>query len=338
MTLSKYRMPAEWALHEGTMIQWPVASSMVWPENYEELQQAYVQVILAAAAFEKVWVLVNEEDYEGLQGRFGDQVSLLVVPHNDAWARDSGPTYVIDSDGQRRGVSWSFNAWGEKYKPYDLDNGLAIKFMEQLKHPYVQVPMVMEGGSIHVDGAGTLLTTEECLLNPNRNPEMSRDEIEILLKEALGVSQFIWLKQGLFGDETDGHIDNIACFAKEGTIVIQTCHDIEDPNSQIAKDALDTLAKARDAKGNPLEVIEIPQPPARYYKGERLTLSYLNYYLVNGGLLLPVFGGDAVEADQKAKAILQSVFPDRKIVPIDGMGLIKEGGNIHCITQQVPKV
>jgi agmatine deiminase len=196
--------------------------------------------------------------------------------------------------------------------------------------------MVLEGGSIHVDGEGTLLSTKECLLNSNRNPKLTQSEIEAVIKEELNISTFIWLNNGLDGDETDGHIDNIACFAKPGVILIQTCHDKGNPNYSITKECLDILSKAKDAQGRKVSIIEIPNPPIRYYQGKSLTLSYLNFYLVNDGLILPIFGGDAKESDKQAEEVLHSVYPDRQIVKINGMGLIKEGGNVHCITQQMP--
>jgi agmatine deiminase len=235
------------------------------------------------------------------------------------------------------GINWIFNAWGEKYKPYDLDNAVAEKLLEHFHVPRIDVPIVLEGGSIHVDGEGTLLTTQQCLLNPNRNPGLTRGQIEEILKKYLNVSKIIWLKRGLFGDETDGHIDNVACFAKPGVILLQTCYDKEDPNYEITQENLEILRQATDAKGRKLEIIEIKQPPARFYNGERLTLSYLNFYFVNNGIILPTFGGDASVTDKMAEETLQRLYPDRKIVSVDGMPLIKEGGNVHCITQQMPE-
>jgi agmatine deiminase len=234
-------------------------------------------------------------------------------------------------------VNWKFNAWGEKYTPYELDDHVAPLILEQLNVPRFDAPLVLEGGSIHVDGEGTLLTTEECLLNLNRNPHLTRKEIEEEVKKYLNVSQIIWLKRGLDGDETDGHIDNIACFAAPGKIMIQVCDDPQDPNYEITVESLEILSKATDAKGRRIEVIKIPQAPYREHNGHRLTLSYLNFYIVNGGIILPVFGEDAVETDKEAERILQEAFPNHKVVPVDGMPLIKEGGNIHCITQQMPK-
>jgi agmatine deiminase len=233
-------------------------------------------------------------------------------------------------------VNWQFNAWGERFPHSELDNEVAPKILEYYGVPIINAPFVLEGGSIHVDGEGTLLTTQECLLNKNRNPQLSKEELEEKVKYHLGVSKIIWLKRGLYGDETDGHIDNVACFAKPGVILLQTCSDPEDPNYEITMENLEILNNAEDACGRKLEIIRIPQPPVRYYEDIRLTLSYLNFYMVNHGIILPVFGGDADKTDEEAKKILNQVFPDRKIVTVDGMALIKEGGNVHCITQQVP--
>lgn len=333
---SAYYMPAEWELHERTFIEWPVRSSLVFPENYEEVSRGYANVIRAILEFEKVTVLVNEDSEEYAKTFCGREAEFLIIPHNDGWCRDNGPTFLWDRDKKLSAVNWRFNAWGERFPHYEIDNEVAPKILEYYGISYRNAPIVLEGGSIHVDGEGTLLTTRECLLNKNRNPKLSRDEIETEVKRQVGVTKIIWLNHGLFGDETDGHVDNVACFAKPGVILIQTCSDPEDPNYEITLENLEILKDTEDACGRKMQIIEIPQPPARYYQGIRLTLSYLNFYMVNQGIILPVFGGNAIETDQKAEEILAKVFPDRRIVTVDGMALIKEGGNVHCITQQMP--
>lgn len=334
---NRYYMPAEWERHERTFIEWPVKASLIWPENYAEVCAGYASVIRAVSEFEPVTVIVNEDTKKEAEKLCENHAEFLTIAHNDAWCRDNGPTFVWNHEKVLSAVNWKFNAWGEKYKPYDLDNEVAPQVLDYLQVPYWNVPIVLEGGSIHVDGEGTLLTTEQCLLNKNRNSKLTKEQIEKYLKDYLKVSSILWLKQGLFGDETDGHIDNVACFAKPGVILIQTCHDHNDPNYEITQENLDILSKATDAKGRSFEIIEIPQPPIRYYQGERLTLSYLNFYFVNGGIILPVFGGDASETDRKAEEILKNMFQERRIVSVDGMALIKEGGNVHCITQQMPE-
>lgn len=331
-----YYMPAEWEEHERTLIEWPIKESLVWPDNYKEVCQGYADVARAISEFEKVTMLVNENCVDAAKKLCGEKVELLIIPHNDGWCRDNGPTFLWNKAKQLSAVNWKFNAWGERFLPYDLDNEVAPKVLSHFNIPYRNADIVLEGGSIHVDGEGTLLTTEECLLNKNRNPHLTREEIEEEVKQYTGVSKIIWLKKGLFGDETDGHVDNVACFAKPGVILIQTSSDPKDENYERSRENLEILNRITDACDRKLEIIQIPQPPARFYEDIRLTLSYLNFYMVNQGIILPVFGGDAKETDQRAKDILQMVFPKRRIVTVDGMPLIKEGGNIHCITQQMP--
>jgi agmatine deiminase len=333
----KYYMPAEWELHERTIVEWPVEASLCWPENYDKVVEIYGKMINGIAQFEPVTVIVNKETLKEAQGVCKGEIDFVVIPHDDAWARDNGPTFVVNQEGGIAGISWQFNAWGEKYSPYNLDNEVSSKLLHSLNIPEIVVPIILEGGSIHVDGEGTLLATKECLLNKNRNRDLSCEEIEEVLKKQLNVSKIIWLNRGLYGDETDGHIDNIACFAKPGTVLIQTCHDKNDLNYQITKENLSILEKATDAQGRKLTIIEMPTPPMRQYNNKRLTLSYLNFYFVNGGLILPVFGEEAVHTDEKAETILKSIFPDREIYSIHSIELIKEGGNVHCITQQMPR-
>ncbi len=334
--INNYFMPAEWEKHERTFLEWPVKSSLVWPDNYEEVCVGYSEIAKAISEFEAVTMLVNEDSATEAKRLCGDRIEYLEIPHNDAWCRDNGPTFLRDEERHVSAVNWKFNAWGEKYPHFILDNEVAPKLLVHFKIPYKDVPIVLEGGSIHVDGEGTLLTTKECLLNKNRNPHLTQEQIENEVRQALNVSKIIWLNRGLSGDETDGHVDNIACFAKPGVIIMQTCEDPGDDNYEITKENLSILENSTDARGRKPLIIKIPQPPVRYYQGERLTLSYLNFYFVNQGIILPIFGGDAADTDRKAKEVLGEVFPDRKIVTINGMSIIKEGGNVHCITQQMP--
>jgi len=335
-----YQMPPEWAEHSRTIVSWPVQASMVYPDEYEETCGAYADMVRAIAEFEPVTVLVNPEDMDAVSGLFGGngRIECLAVEHNDSWVRDNGPTFITSvEDGSLAGVNWKFNAWGGKYAPWDLDDAVAVKVLEHYGVKRFDAPLVMEGGSFHVDGEGTLITTEECLLNPNRNPELSREEIEAYLQKYLNVNKVIWLRRGLDGDETDGHVDNIACFAAPGKVILQVCGDPEDANYAITQENLKILREAVDAKGRQLEVIPIAQPPYREHNGHRLTLSYINFYFVNGGIILPVFGADAEETDRLAEEKLREVFPERAVRRVDGMGIIREGGNVHCATQQIPK-
>ncbi|GKU77487.1 agmatine deiminase family protein [Paenibacillus sp. L3-i20] len=333
-----YRMPAEWATHERTFISWPVQDSMVYPEHYEQVTAGYAEIITAMSEFEPVTVIVNPDDMEKVSALFAgnDVVNCLPIEHNDAWLRDNGPTFLLNEQDELAGVNWGFNAWGGKYSPWDLDDAVAPQILKHVGVKQFDAPLVMEGGSIHSDGEGTLLTTEECLLNTNRNPELSREQIEAHVKSFVNVNEIIWLKRGLSGDETDGHVDNIACFAAPGKVILQVCNDPADDNYEITQENLRILENAIDAKGRKLTIIPIEQPPLREFDGQRLTLSYLNFYFVNGGIILPVFGGAAEETDRKAEQVLAAAFPDRKIRTVNGMAIISEGGNVHCTTQQMP--
>ncbi|WP_100489088.1 agmatine deiminase family protein [Sporolactobacillus pectinivorans] len=334
-----FRMPAEWEVHERTFISWPVRESMCYPENYERVCSGYANFARAVAEFEPVTIIVNPNEAEQVEDLFScSDITVLPIPHDDSWIRDNGPTFLIDSKGSRSGINWRFNAWGEKYRPWDLDDRVAAAVLEHFHVRQFDSPLVLEGGSIHVDGAGTLLTTEQCLLNPNRNPQLDRERIENELKKFLNIQKVIWLKNGLSGDETDGHVDNIACFAAPGKVLIQVCDDPCDDNCAITRENLGILEQETDAAGRKIEVIPIPQPPERKFQDSRLTLSYLNFYLCNDGVILPVFGREAEKTDHEAEKILSRAFPDRRIKTIDGMAIIKEGGNIHCSTQQMPAV
>ncbi|NLY42375.1 MAG: agmatine deiminase family protein [Clostridiaceae bacterium] len=330
-----FKMPAEWVKHSRTIMAWPVVEAE-WPGPMEEILEAYSDAVKKIASFEPILMIVKPELKEQLK-KYCDinNIDTLEIINDDSWTRDNGPTIVANDKGEIAGINWMFNAWGGKY-PYENDNMVAPKALDFLGIPRFDAPLVMEGGSIHVDGEGTLLTTEECLLNKNRNPNLTREQIELILKQYLNVEKIIWLKKGLFGDDTDGHIDNVACFAKPGVIILQTCSDPDDPNYERTKENIEILRNATDAKGRRFEIIQIEQPQPVDYNGIRLTLSYINFYFVNGGIILPTFGGKNASRDKDAESILKSVFPDRKIVTINGLPLARGGGNIHCLTQQVP--
>lgn len=332
-----YKMPAEWSSHQRTFISWPVQESMCYPEEYENVYRGYAEIIDAVAEFEPVTVIVNPEDTK-IANRYITTANMdyLPIKHNDAWLRDNGPTFIRNEEGVLAAINWHFNAWGGKYSPWDLDEEVAPQILRRMGVKCFNAPLVMEGGSIHVDGEGTMLTTEECLLNPNRNPELKGEIIEENLRQYLGIKKVIWLKRGLSGDETDGHVDNIACFAAPRKIIMQICDDPADTNFEITRENLQILQTSRDARGRELEIITIPQPPLMSYNHRRLTLSYLNFYFVNGGIILPVFGGNAQETDRQAVARLSATFPHRRIRTVNGMAIIREGGNVHCMTQQMP--
>ncbi len=329
-----FKMPPEWEKHMGTFMEWPIKEAL-WPEPYEEVLNAFADVAKKISGFEPVIMIARPDLAEQAAKYCGEDIKIVEMVHDDSWMRDNGPTFIKNDKGELAGINWMFNAWGGKY-PYKNDNLVASKLLQSLEIPCFDASIVMEGGSIHVDGEGTLLATEECLLNKNRNPHLTRSEIEDTLKNYLGIEKIIWLKNGLYGDDTDGHIDNVACFARPSTILIQTTSNPDNPNYHRSVENLKTLRDAKDAKGRSFEIIEIEQPEEGYYEDAYLTLSYLNFYFVNGGIIMPVFGGKYSETDKKAEETLKKTFPDRKIVTVNGMPIIRGGGNVHCITQQMP--
>jgi agmatine deiminase len=329
-----FHMPAEWAPHERCWMGWPCRGSL-WGDGLEAARDAYAAVARVIAEFEPVTMLANAAELGGARARCGEGVACQAMPLDDSWLRDTGPTFVIDRRGGIAGIDWRFNAWGEKFLPYDQDALLAERLLGQLGVKRYAPPLVLEGGSIHVDGEGTLLTSEECLLNPNRNPGLDRAGIEELLRGTLGVEAFVWLGQGLDKDDTDGHVDNIACFVAPGIVMAVTCDDPADPNHAILADNLARLKKARDARGRALEVVELPLPrEPRHVGGQRLALSYVNYYIANGGIVMPSFG-DAHDA--LAREIVARAFPDRRVMQVPAGDVLVGGGGIHCITQQQPR-
>ena len=329
-----FKMPPEWEKHSRTFMEWPVKEA-IWPEPFEEILPVFADIVQKIDSFEPVTLIARPELADEAARFCGTGIEILPLEHNDSWMRDNGPTFLTNSRGEVAGINWIFSGWGGKFLAED-DNRVASKLLHHFAVPCFDLPIVMEGGSFHVDGEGTLLTTEECLLNSNRNPNLSKADIEYFLKQSLNVSQIIWLKKGWIGDDTDGHVDNLACFARPGVIVTQVCNDPADPNYEISEANLKIMKAAMDARGRKFEIIQIEQPPADYYLDNRLTLSYLNFYFVNGGIILPQFGGKALENDQRAKDILQQLFPKRKIVTINGSVIARGGGNVHCLTQQMP--
>lgn len=330
-------MPAEWAPHKRCWMAWPCRTEL-WGEGLDVARAAYTQVAEVIAGFEPVTMIANGEEIAEVSLRCGSGsgVACLPLAHDDSWLRDNGPTFVVNGKGGVAGVDWGFNAWGDEYDNYENDAAVAGAILKHLDLPAYKAPMVLEGGSIHVDGEGTLLTTEQCLLNPNRNPDLSREQIERHLRAHLGVRQVIWLGQGLADDETDGHIDNLACFATPGVVLAQSTDDPDDGNYAALQDNLARLRAAKDAAGRALEVIEMPQPArCMGQDGRRLALSYINFYIANGGVVMPSFE-DA--KDEAAFAIVSQCFPDRKVVQVPLLDVVCGGGGIHCITQQQPAV
>ena len=328
-------MPAEWHPHKRCWMAWPCRADM-WGEHLDAAREAYAEVAKTIAEFEPVTMIANPEDVAEVSLRCGANVGALPLDLDDSWARDIGPSFLIDGKGGLAGVDWGFNAWGGKYDDYGKDAVLAKALLAHLDVPRYQAPLVLEGGSIHVDGEGTLLTSEQCLLNPNRNPKLTPTEIEGHLRDHLGVREIVWLGQGLVDDETDGHIDNLACFLKPGAVAALTTNDPEDANYEALQDNLKRLRAARDAKGRELEIVEIEQPaPAIDDDGRRLSRSYINFYMANGGIVMPSFEDPK---DGPAHAAISKCFPEREVRRVPAGDIVRGGGGIHCITQQQPDV
>jgi agmatine deiminase len=331
-----FYMPGEWHPHKRCWMSWPGEitgdGGRVAPARLTS-----ASVAAAVARFEPVIMLANDADVVHARTLCGSPVEVQAAPIDDGWFRDNGPSFVIDGEGGMIGVNWDFNGWGVKPGiPFARDRAVTKLILEREGITRVAAPMILEGGSFHVDGEGTLLTTEQCLLNPNRNPHLSRGEIEEHLKNYLGVDKVIWLKQGVVDDMTDGHIDLLAAFVAPGVVLALGCDDSADANYIAIQANLEILRGGRDAKSRKFEVIELPQPPAAYNEvtGTRLGLSHLNFYLANGGVILPVF--DEPKSDGVARGIFREVFRDLEIVPERSRDLLYAGGNIHCITQQEP--
>lgn len=332
----RFAMPAEWERHARTWMQWP-CRARAWgtPENMALARQAYGEVARAIARFEPVTMVVRPQDKNEAQLVLGSKVRLFEAPIDDSWCRDSGPTFLTNGEGGRAGIQWRFNAWGAKYVPFDSDASVATKILKSMDLRVYEGPLTVEGGALHVDGQGTLLVTEQCLLNENRNPELTRQQIEARLALYLGVLRIIWLGEGLKEDETDGHIDNVACFAPGGRVILTMPRDRSDPNYPAMSDNLAKLLQVSNAAGRQFEVVELPMPYEIRHRhdGTRLEMNYTNFYLPNGAVIMPAFGD---KGDEEARRILADVFPDREIVQLDANAIVEGGGGIHCITQQEP--
>jgi agmatine deiminase len=345
-----FRMPAEFEPHSGCWMLWPERPDN-WRARARPAQQAFAAVAAAIARFEPVTMGVSARQYSPARASLPPQVRLVELSSDDAWMRDVGPTFLTNDVGELRGVDWLFNAWGGIYEPHRLDDEIARKVLEIERAARYRAPFVNEGGAIHVDGQGTALVTEQCLLNRNRNPTLSRARIELLLRRYLGVQSIIWLGEGVVNDETSGHIDNLACFARPGEVCLTWCDDPRDPQQRVSLDAYERLMTARDAHGRRLRVHKLPAPGPLYMTrreaagiahtrgirrleaGQRLAGSYVNFYLANGALILPLLDS---RTDGRVRRILRRVFPGRRIVGVAAREILLGGGNVHCITQQQP--
>jgi agmatine deiminase len=331
-----YAMPAEWTPHARTWMCWPSRLD-VWggPEGLLRAKQAMARVARAISTFEPVTIAVRPEDAAEPKLATANKVETFEVPIDDSWARDSGPTFVTGADG-KAAVSWQFNAWGNKYHPYAEDAAFAGRIAHRLNTKLYLAPMVCEGGAIHVDGEGTLLTCEQTLLNVNRNPNLTQQEVEETLALYTGARKIVWLGEGFSDDETDGHVDNITCFAGPGRVIVGVPASKSHPDTEPVKEAIRRLKAARDAHGRAFEIIEVQQPKklGKDYRGRTHQASYINFYLCNGGLVMPSFDDPN---DEKAREILAQAFPGRDILQVDALDIVEGGGGIHCITQQEPE-
>ncbi len=361
-SIDGYHMPGEFEPHEGCVMIWPVRPGS-WPNGGAEAKEAFCRIAYAISQSEKVWMLCDHDHVNEVRTAFEKakitNAQILEIETDDAWARDVGPTCVVKKGQAVRGIDWCFNAWGGEtdglYAHWDKDNAAAAKICDALGIDcYDARDFVLEGGSIHSDGEGTVIVTEACLLSKGRNPKMSKADIENELKEYLGAEKIIWLPNGIYNDETNEHVDNVCAFVKPGEVVLAWTEDVNDPQFLLSCKDLAVLERETDAKGRKFMVhkLPIPKKPVCITEeelegfvfeegedvrevGERLAASYVNFYISNGGVLVPQFGD---ENDGIAVEMLQKLFPDREVCPIYARPIIVGGGNIHCITQQIPKL
>lgn len=335
-----YQMPAEWEPHQGTWLAWPHNKDH-WPGKIDTIPPVYRSIVEALVRGEEnIFLCVNdasmEQEARDVLGSMlvnSGKVFFYHIPTNSSWFRDHGPIFVRDNRGGLVVTDWIFNAWGRKYPPWDLDDKVPKQIAELFHLSCLQPGIVLEGGSIEVNGKGTLLTTEQCLLNPNRNPDLDRGEIESYLARYLGVSDVIWLKQGIVGDDTDGHVDDIARFVAPSTVVCCLETKPEDENYHALRENYQRLQIMKDQDGHLFNLIALPMPEPVIFQGERLPASYANFYIANKAVIVPIFRS---HRDTEALQILQKVFPTREVIGIDCVDLVWGLGAIHCLTQQQP--
>lgn len=340
--LTGFHFPAEWAPHTATWLSWPHKEAS-WPGKIVTIYQPYCEFIKAVSAGELVRINVADEQMaafakEQLQlvGADLKRIEFFEFPTNDAWCRDHGPAFLINRDTQEKIiVDWGYNAWGNKYPPYDLDDVIPTKIAQHFDIPVYHPGIVMEGGSVDFNGKGTVLTTTACLLNKNRNTHLNQQQIEAYLQNYYGATQILWLGDGIVGDDTDGHIDDITRFVNEDTVVTVIEENKNDDNYPILQENLQTLKTMRLLNGKQLNIVELPMPDAVHYDGQRLPASYANFYIANAAVIVPTYRS---KNDDKALDILQQCFPDRKVTGIDSTDIIWGLGSFHCLSQQEPSV
>lgn len=361
------RFPGEFEPHLGTLMIWPERPGS-WGKDRTGAEKAFADVITNILKAERLYLIVSPGKKEYVKSRLCaasanmDNLYIIEAETDDSWARDTGPTFIIGEVGKRIAINWTFNAWGGSvdglYAEWDKDNAVAKMFASYLGDDVCDAePFVLEGGSIHTDGEGTLMVTESCLLSKGRNPQMSKEEIENTLKKFLGIEKVLWLPRGIYMDETNEHVDNVCAFIKPGEVVLAWTDNKDDPQYELSKADLEYLESETDAKGRKIKVHKLPIPDVpvccmqedidnyvfepgedEREAGERLAASYVNFYFANGRALVPQFGGVNKSSDERAVNILKELLPDKEVVPIDARAILLGGGNIHCITQQIPVV
>jgi agmatine deiminase len=328
-----FAMPAEWAPHARTWMLWPCRTEL-WGDRMDAARRTCAEVARTIARYEPVTMIARPELTAEASLQCGQGISVLPLDYDDSWARDTAPIFVVDRAGALAGIDWRFNGYGEAAPAYDRDAALAEAICARLEVPRFAAPIVLEGGGLHVDGEGTCLVCAPSVVDPRRNPGLSRDAAAAVLADYLGITEVIWLEHGYEGDASGGHIDNVACFVRPGVAMALTTRDWNDANCAGLRDNRARLRGARDAAGRELEVIEVEQPAARARPdGRRMTMSYLNFYLADGAVVLPMFDDPMDDAAYKA---ISQAFPDRQAIQIDAADLVYGGGGIHCITQQQP--
>lgn len=327
-------MPGEWEEHAATWMIWPCKEDS-WPFGLEKPRKAFSEVARAIAKFEPVYMMCRPELMENCKEHLGDTATIVPLDCRDSWARDAAPTFVVDGKGGVAGVDWMFNDWGHIAR-YDglYDEPMATYVLEHLEMRRYAAPFILEGGAIHSDGEGTLLNTEQVQLDPRRNAGFSLSDYEELFSAYLGTEKTIWLGNGLEDDETNGHVDILACFVRPGVVMVHDCTDPDDANHAVSQDAIQRLEAATDAKGRRFEIIRMPQPAPKYNGDWRMDLSYINYYICNTGIIMSSFDDPM---DEVAYERMCAAFPDREVVMVPSLDIFAGGGGIHCITQQQPK-
>jgi agmatine deiminase len=338
-----YYFPAEFAPHAATWLSWPHKEAS-WPGKIHSIYPYYSRFIKELALGEKVCINIGDEAMKAFaekclqEARVNrEQIQFFFHPTNDAWCRDHGPAFLVNSKAPVKKiiVDWNYNAWGNKYPPYDLDDVIPTLVGKALNIPVYYPGIIMEGGSVDFNGKGTLITSSCCLLNSNRNPQLSRDEIESSLRNYYGVEQVLWVKEGIVGDDTDGHIDDTVRFVNEDTVLAVVEENRQDENYTLLQDNLSDLKKMRLLNGKQLNIVELPLPDAVVYEDQRLPASYANFYIANESVIVPTFGCDK---DEKALEIIAGCFPGRRVTGIDSREIIWGLGSFHCLSQQEPAV